>query len=391
MKVIKPNFLNPITLAIIALGTTSAAVILLLTDFTLIVLTFAILMFFSSLMIAKFIYSNQITSVQAQLKIERDLTEQLAQNDLKYQKMRELSQAILPLWRGQIDDVINQSSIAIEALSSRFSDIVEALRQTLNDVELLESTNSESSISEVISNSETELSSLNNNFQQILSSKVELLSEVTQLQNFTNELQTMAIDVQGIAGQTNLLALNAAIEAARAGESGRGFAVVADEVRSLSQRSSDTGQKMTGKVEGVCIAMNSAVEITESQLEDERSKSDASKQLIEDVISRLNSLIKSFSESSNLLKNHSAVISNEINDILVSLQFQDRVTQILEHTKGEIARFSLLLDSPDEIINTNKNDWLKKMSKGYTTPEQKNLHSGQKNSSQTTDNDIEFF
>ena len=391
MKMTEPSFLNPLTSAIIALGTTSAAVILFLADFTLIVMTFAMLIFLSSLIIAKSLYTHQITSVRTQLKMERNLTEQLANNDQKHQKMNELFQAILPLWQGQIDDVINQSSVAIEALSSRFSDIVEALRQTLNDVELLESSNSEGCISEVISNSETELSSLNNNFQQILSSKVELLSEVTQLQNFTNELQAMAIDVQGIAGQTNLLALNAAIEAARAGESGRGFAVVADEVRSLSQRSSDTGQKMTGKVEGICIAMSSAVEVTENQLENERSKSDASQQLIEDVISRLNSLIKSFSESSNLLKNHSAVISNEINDILVSLQFQDRVTQILEHTKGEIARFSLLLDNPDEMINTDKNDWLKKMSKGYTTPEQKSLHIGQKNSGQTTNSEIEFF
>jgi len=59
----------------------------------------------------------------------------------------------------------------------------------------------------------------------------------------------MAAEVANIAGQTNLLALNAAIEAARAGESGRGFAVVAGEVRNLSSLSSNTGKKMSDKVQ----------------------------------------------------------------------------------------------------------------------------------------------
>lgn len=390
-----PTFLNRITLAVITLGVISAAIILFHAELTSITIILVVFIMATSFGVAHLVHINQTVLTQKIQQCQYILVEQQKRDDEKFSKLTELCQAILPLWQGQIDDVIGQSSEAIDALAVRFSTIVEALRKTLQDVELLESDNLGGSITEVITNSEAKLSSLNSDFQLILSSKVELLSEFTQLQRFTHELKTMAIDVQGIAGQTNLLALNAAIEAARAGESGRGFAVVADEVRSLSQRSSDTGQQMTGKVDGICAAMDAAVENTESQLEEDKLKSDASQQLIQDVISRLNQLINQFADSTGLLKNHSEEISNEINDILVSLQFQDRVTQILEHTKGEIARFSLLLETPAEFINVDKKNWLEEMSKGYTTSEQRNLHasstSGHAALIEESDNNIEFF
>lgn len=391
----EPLFLSQCTLAVLSLGMISVVIILFQGNLSITSICLGSFILFASLGVAKLLHSHQVVLAKAVQETEKIRIEQQAESLNKLNKMTELCQAIVPLWQGQIDDVIKQSSEAIETLTLRFSRIVEALTQTLKDVELLESGHSGASISDVITDSETELGTLHNNFELILTSKVKLLSEVTQLQSFANELQTMAIDVQGIAGQTNLLALNAAIEAARAGESGRGFAVVADEVRSLSQRSSDTGQKMTGKVEGICTAMDAAVETTESQLEDERLKSDASHQLIEDVISRLNLLIKSFSDSSGLLKDHTAEISHEINDILISLQFQDRVTQILEHTKDEIARFSLLVNNPDEILNIDTQNWLKEMSLGYTTSEQRNLHEHRKPGTQSaqieSDDEIEFF
>jgi len=391
----KLTFLNQSTSAVIALSVISAVMFLFQTGLTLAAVVFASLIIAASFGVARLVYVKQSALVVTIQQVEERLVAQEQQADEKFEKLSDLCLTILPLWQGQIDDVITQSTEAINALAMRFSEIVQALRGTLQEVGELGSGNSGKGITDVMSHSETQLNSLNSNFQLILSSKIELLSEVTQLQVITDELQTMAADVQGIANQTNLLALNAAIEAARAGESGRGFAVVASEVRALSQRSSDTGQQMISKVDSICAAMDSAVDVTEKQLADEKMKSQESQQLINDVISRLELLINQFANSTGLLKDHGEQIRDEVHDVLVSLQFQDRVAQILEHTRGEIGRFSLLLANPAEIEKIDKSSWLAEMSLGYTTTEQKSLHaSSTVESSDLADGDsdeIEFF
>jgi methyl-accepting chemotaxis protein len=395
MIVKKANFLSQSTSAVIALGIVSSAMFLGLTGFSLTAVIFAFLTIVASFGVAHLVYVKQNALASKIEQAQASLVAQEQQSEQRFETFSELCQVILPLWQGQIDDVIGLSTEAINTLASRFSEIVKALSNTLQEVAVLDSGNAGEGITDVMSQSETQLNSLNSNFQLILSSKIELLSEVRQLQMFTDELQTMATDVQGIANQTNLLALNAAIEAARAGENGRGFAVVASEVRSLSQRSSDTGKQMMGKVDGICTAMDAAVDVTENQLEVEKIKSKEAQQLIHDVIARLELLIKQFANSTGLLKDHSEQISDEINDVLVSLQFQDRVAQILEHTKGEIGRFALLLADPTEIGKIDKTSWLTKMSLGYTTTEQRSLHAsstaGNLNVAESDSDDIEFF
>lgn len=388
-------FFNKATLAVIALGLISAAVILWQAGFGLLSVVLAFLLFLASIAVARIVYQQQNHFIKTILDVKNSLAEQQERDIDKCSKLTNLCQTILPLWQGQIDDVIVQSRNAINTLAERFAGIVQSLSATLQDVDALEKGNAGTSITAIIEKSETQLSLLNTNFEEILSSKLDLLNEVSQLQCFTDELQKMATDVQGIASQTNLLALNAAIEAARAGESGRGFAVVADEVRTLSQRSSDTGKHMVGKVTGICDAMNSAVAVTENQLDDEKLKSEDAKKIIHEVIARFNLMITQFSDSSDLLKMHSIKITNEINDVLVSLQFQDRVAQILEHTKAEIGRFSVLLANPAKIDSIDKSHWLQEMNQGYTTSEQRQLHARSTSdfsySSQKNDDEIEFF
>ena len=235
---------------------------------------------------------------------------------------------------------------------------------------------------------------------QLADEMVETVQAVSRLEQETQQIGSVLDVIRGVAEQTNLLALNAAIEAARAGEAGRGFAVVADEVRNLSRLSSETAQKMTDKVDTINTAIGRAFQIAENAAARDHASALNSEQTIEQVLARFRHATDSLAESASLLQNESTDIHREISSVIVSLQFQDRVSQILSHVRQNMESLSSHLVASEQSSNAtgpiqiDANRWLAEMELSYATDEQRNIHHGRTTRSinaQPSSADITFF
>lgn len=346
-----------------------------------------------------FAASSQTRKVKAILEAAA-LHQQTLPSSTALQSSMQLNEVLLgamPIWAKQVESSRQQTETAIVSLTGRFTGISSRLHDTVQASQQaageLAGQSADGAL-QVLAQSDGELVKVIDSLKATQTSRDETLAQVRNLTAYTGELRTMAADVAAIAAQTNLLALNAAIEAARAGEAGRGFAVVADAVRSLSSKSSETGQQMSAKVDIINSAITQLVQAASSGADQDSNSVTHSENTIQHVLGRFKHVTERLAESAEMLQQESFGIRDEMTEVLVSLQFQDRVSQILVHVRDNIDDLHAHLEqstrAPDQAVPIDARNWLARMEATYATDEQRNTHHG-KGAGQQHSQEITFF
>ena len=306
---------------------------------------------------------------------------------------------LVPVWQNHIESSRSQMESAVNALSDRFGGIVDkldvALRSATQETDTI--AGSGNGVVALFAKSEDDLRALIAVQQTSMSNMEHMLNKVQGLDRFIAELQDMAADVARIAQQTNLLALNAAIEAARAGELGRGFAVVAKEFRMLSNQSGETGRHIAEKVKVISSAITDTCTVVRDSVVAEDSSLDAVHSTIDRVMADFKGVTEAFQRSSDLLQCESMSIQAEVNQALVQMQFQDRVSQIMTQVNKNLDRLPQVLQAQTQtyaesgvLQPLDAEALLTELKKTYVMADQHVIHEGgQVKQSNTTD--ISFF
>lgn len=311
------------------------------------------------------------------------------------------SENMVPVWRGHIESSREQMETAINALSDRFGGIVDKLGETVHtanqETHMID--DNETGLVAVFSHAEVQLSGVIAAQKSDMQATRGMLEQVRSLTTFIAELDGMANDVAQIAHQSNLLSLNAAIEAARVGDVGRGFAVVAKEFRTLSAQSAKTGVHIGEKVGYVSSAIEQACKTVEESVVHGDSRTTMIEATIGKVLGEFMDITGALQRSSALLKDESVGIQAEINQSLMQLQFQDRVSQIMNHVNSSLGDLPVLLREQVQAYQTTRalqaldaDHLLESLKKTYVMADQHVIHTGGKVAQSSASNtEIDFF
>ncbi|MGC1457723.1 MAG: methyl-accepting chemotaxis protein [Steroidobacteraceae bacterium] len=278
----------------------------------------------------------------------------------------------LPIWARQIETSRGQTEDAVVSLSERFSGIAQRLDAALGREESV----GRQDVSAQMRDSERDLKLVMDALRAIQQSRDELANEIRGLAAYTEDVRGMASEVQSIAFQTNVLALNAAIEAAHAGERGRGFAVVAHEVRALSNAARDTGKRITQRVTLISEALAKISETNETVAERDQREVKSSEANIGAVLNRFTQSTSQFAETAQRSMEQSRAIKEEVEESLVQLQFQDRVSQILTQVVSSIGQMTDWAGSDVAPLQSDEREQIAGMVGSYATEEQRRNHQG---------------
>ncbi len=345
---------------------------------------------------------------QGVLRIQAEQAAETLRNEMQAQQqairtnqlegLDKLCVQVLPIWERQISLARVQTEDAIVALSRRFVGIQEKIVSAVGASQSAAGDmGGNDGMIAILNRSKQNLGAVVHSLESALEGRKVLLVEITRLAQFIDELKHMAADVGSIAERTNLLALNAAIEAARAGEAGRGFAVVADEVRKLSTMSGESGKRMGELVGNINTAITATLHDVEESAKRDTDMIGSARASVQGVLDDFGVAAGKLTDSSSILQRESSGIRAEVEDVLVSLQFQDRVGQILAHILGDISKLDALLASYEASRTKGElhppidaSTWLNQLHATYTTAEQRASHEGSKLAA-TAETEITFF
>jgi len=284
-----------------------------------------------------------------------------------------LSQQVVPVWKRNVEAARTHSEKSIEALLESFVRVSSHLDHAVGADKV--SMNIEMGGSdELVARHQPQIDTLLATTRAAVRMKDEMLAGVQSLAVTLEDMVLLSKEVQSIGRATHLLALNASVEATRAGQAGGGFGVVAQEVRALAGQARLTGIRIGKHVQTMQDRMTSiAAEVRRHDTDDDEIELQARENAREVIVSLVGSLTE-ISRSSRGLREASRQVQADLEKIYMSLQSQDRLTQMLNAVTEDMARFSAWQQGEPDAAASSPALWLERMEGSYTMEELRSSH-----------------
>ena len=293
-----------------------------------------------------------------------------------------------PVWMRQIETARGEADTEVAELARVFGDIAGKLDKVMGGSELTGSRGgaAQEQVLGALRRNGLELETLVSALQLLQTSKQRMVEEIGLE---AARLKENASDIRQIALHIRMVSLNATIEAARAGAAGKPFAVIVADMRELAVRTaeaSDLFSRHTDRLHGMVSAAFQEREQTDSQI----VSIAGAEALVEKVVASSEAMMRELTEAIASMEEERRGVRQDISRALVSLQFQDRVSQILSHVTRNLQEMQERIHG-GSWHEMDEREWQERMASDYSTHEEFGNHSAARLSTVQPASAVTFF
>ena len=285
---------------------------------------------------------------------------------------------ILELMEKQILDAVQKGNKATDELSSSFGDMARRARDVVSMAADARRDESDAGVDQI----RTVVWDLLAQVRQTGQSTQQTADMLSSIEMDLQDVENCITQIEDIANRSRMVSLNGQIEAARAGEHGDGFAVVASETGDLASNVSNTSQKIREVVDRLAVSVRNTCEQTRQLLAADQQATMTCEQRVESMLSSLADYQHELEANLESTKTSSDDLASAISYSVMTLQFQDAVSQRLHHvtdTIGEIRASFVALAGPAEFGDAKKRseEWMEKISVNYCVDDERLVMEGE--------------
>jgi len=248
---------------------------------------------------------------------------------------------ITPILSQHVMDSREHTEQEIISLTSRFGDMVGELQQIVDSADnTLDKQHYH--LDTVIGTSRDLLQPVLDVLNRVHKVDHEVSGELQKLSGRMSGLSSTATELHRLSGQMNRLALSAEDEVYLAGEQGRG---VASDARQLAADFLQIDQRLNSEVGDMIAAVTATLNISENSVQLNDSALSQAETNIDRILSHLSQVLTHYRDDACALRNNAEQIRSEINNVLVALQFQDRVSQILTQVENNLLNLQKTIET----------------------------------------------
>jgi len=275
---------------------------------------------------------------------------------------------VVPAWRNNVQLARAQTRDAIDKLMLRFVGIHQRLGGALS----LAEGGKNGDVAQVIQTAAVQLGNVATALDHVLSTRDILLHKIESLSQYNDEIAHLAQEMRRLAGHS---------DAADLFSSQENWAQSSERVATL-------GEQILSKANSAQLQIQMAL-VSANQLDNEADcLIDDSRHVIDAVIADFRQSALQLSRTVDQLEEENREVDEEVCDILINLQFQDRISQILDHVQLDMVKLVDLIDSAATVPRPE--EWLHELEQTYTTLEQRQAHAGQQ-ADKLTQSQVDFF